>query len=77
MDLTKVKKLIDNKEIKYIYTDSEVTNQTIKELVEKNALEMITINTMYSIDGGITNNNENYLTVMTDNLELFKKELMK
>ena len=32
---------------------------------------------MYSIDGGITNNNENYLTVMSENLELFKKELMK
>jgi hypothetical protein len=28
---------------------------------------------MYSIDGNINNSNENYLTVMNDNLELFKK----
>jgi len=32
---------------------------------------------MYSIDGDITNTNENYLTIMNDNLELFKKELYK
>ena len=77
MDLTKVKKLIEDEEIKYIYTDSEETNKTIKNLVEKNKLEYITVNTMYSIDGGVTNNNENYLTVMSENLELLKKELMK
>lgn len=28
---------------------------------------------MYSIDGGITNTNENYFTIMNNNLELFKK----
>lgn len=77
MDLTKVKKLIEDEEIKYIYTDEEITNKTIKNLIDKNKLETITINTMYSIDGGITNNNENYLTVMNNNLELLKKELMK
>ena len=32
---------------------------------------------MYSIDGGVTNTNETYLTIMNDNLELFKKELYK
>ena len=32
---------------------------------------------MYSIDGGVTNTNESYLTVMNDNLELLKKELNK
>ena len=75
--LTKAKKLIENGEIKYIYTDSEINNKTINNLIEKNQLEVITINTMYSIDGGITNNNENYITVMNDNLELLKKELMR
>ena len=32
---------------------------------------------MYSINGNITNTNDNYLTVMNDNLELLKKELYK
>ena len=63
--------------VKYIYSDSKETNSTVKKLVEDNNLELITINTMHSIDGGITNNNESYITVMNDNLELFKKELMR
>ena len=76
-NLNKVKKLIAEKKIKYIYTDNVETNEVVKKLIEDEKLELITINTMYSIDGGITNNNENYLTVMNDNLELLKKELYK
>ena len=76
-DVDKVKKLIANNQIKYIYTDDDSTNSTVKKLIDDNKLELVKINTMYSIDGGITNNNENYLTIMNDNLELFKKELMR
>ena len=32
---------------------------------------------MQSIDGGITNSNENYITVMHNNLDLLNKELYK
>ena len=32
---------------------------------------------MYDVDGGTTNNNESYLTIMNNNLELLKKELYK
>ena len=38
---------------------------------------LITINTMRSIDGGVTNSNESYLTVMNNNIDLFKRELYK
>ena len=76
-DLNKVKKLINEKEIKYIYTDNTKTNDTVDKLVKDNKLELVPINTMYSIDGGITNNNETYMTIMNDNLELLKKELYK
>ena len=76
-DVDKVKKLIANNQIKYIYTDDDSTNSTVKKLIDDNKLELVKINTMYSIDGEITNNNENYLTIMNDNLELFKKELMR
>ena len=76
-DVDKVKKLISDNKIKYIYSDSKETNNTVKKLIEDNNLELVTINTMYTIDGGITNSNESYLTVMNDNLELFKKELMR
>ena len=76
-NLNKVKKLITEGKIKYIYSDSSETNNVVSKLIEEEKLELITINTMYSIDGGITNNNESYLTIMNDNLELLKKELYK
>ena len=76
-NVDKVKKLITDNKIKYIYSDSKETNSTVKSLIEDNNLELITINTMYSIDGGTTNTNETYLTIMNDNLELLKKELIK
>jgi len=76
-NLEKVKKLINEKEISYIYSDSDKTNNTVNQLIEENQLEKIKINTMYSVDGGVTNSNENYLTIMNDNLDLYLKELNK
>ena len=76
-NINKVKKLISEGKIKYIYSDSTDTNSTVKKLIDDNSLELITFNTLYSIDGGTTNNNETYLTIMNDNLELLKKELNK
>ena len=76
-DVNKVKKLINENKIKYIYSDNVETNNTVKNLIDENELELITINTLYSIDGGITNNNETYLTVMYNNLDLLDKELNK
>ena len=72
-----VKKLISENKIKYIFSNSTESNSTVTNLITKNNLELITINTMYSIDGNITNTNDNYLTIMKDNLELLKKELYK
>ena len=76
-DVSLVKKLINENTIKYIYSASTESNSTITSLLENYNLELITINDMYSIDGGITNTNDSYLTIMNDNLELFKKELNK
>ena len=72
-----VKKLISENKIKYIYSDSTESNNTINNLIKEYNLELITINTMYSINGNINNTNDNYLTIMNDNLELLKKELYK
>lgn len=76
-DVNIVKKLINENTIKYIYSNSTKSNSTISSLIDDYGLELITINDMYSVDGGMTNTNENYLTVMYDNLELLKKELNK
>jgi len=76
-NVNKVKKLITEKKIKYIYSSDKETNDIVSELIKNNKLELITINTMYSINGNINTTNDNYLTVMNDNLELLKKELYK
>lgn len=75
--VNKVKKLISENQIKYIFSNNTESNSTISSLIKDNKLELITVNSMYSIDGNITNTNDNYLTIMNDNLELLKKELYK
>ena len=63
----------------YSTTIAEVKKEATKciETIKNYNIENIVINSMYSIDGGITNTNENYFTIMNNNLELFKKELYK
>lgn len=75
--INEAKKLINNNNIKYIYSSNEETNETCKKLIEDYSLDLITLNTMETIDGGITNSNENYITIMNNNLDLLNKELYK
>lgn len=75
--ISEVKKLINNGQIKYIYSSKDETNNTCKKLIEDYKIELVTLNTMETIDGGITNSNENYITVMNNNLDLLNKELYK
>jgi len=75
--INEVKKLINDKEIKYIFSTKTETNNTCKSLIKNYNLDLITLNTMENIDGGITNSNENYITVMNNNIDLLNKELYK
>lgn len=75
--VNEVKKLINNGAIKYIYSSKEETNNTCKNLINNYNIELVTLNIMNTIDGGISNSNENYITVMNNNLDLLNKELYK
>jgi len=75
--INEAKKLINNGKIKYIFSSKTETNETCKNLINNYKLELITLNTMETIDGGITNSNENYISVMNNNLDLLNKELYK
>lgn len=75
--IDEVKRLIEDKQIKYVYTTSKEPNKTIKNLIDTYKIENIQLNNMHSIDGGITNSNDNYLTIMTNNINNLKKELYK
>ena len=73
-----VKKLIADKKIKYIYLANKGnSNQTINNLISTTGVQGVSINTMYSIDGGITTTNDDYLTIMKSNINLIEQELYK
>lgn len=75
--IDEVKHLIEQGEIKYIYSTTKETNDTVNKLINDYKLERIIINSMHSIDGGINNSNDNYITVMTNNINELKRELYK
>ena len=75
--IEEVKNLINNKQIKYIYSTSDQSNETVNNLIKEDNLELLKINTMHSTDGNITNSNDNYITIMTNNINNLKKELYK
>ena len=75
--INEVKHLISEGKIKYIYSTTKETNDTVNKLITDYSIERIILNSMHSIDGGITNSNDNYLTVMTNNINDLNKELYK
>lgn len=75
--IDEVKHLINTGEIKYIYSATKETNDTVNKLINEYKIERIIINSMHSIDGNITNSNDNYFTIMTNNIDELKKELYK
>lgn len=75
--LEEAKKLISEKKVKYIYSLDEKSNSVVNDLIKQVGGEVVTINDMYSVDGGITNTNDNYLTIMKSNISLIEKELYK
>ena len=75
--INEVKKLINNGSIKYIFSIDSETNDTCQNLINNYNIELVTINAMKTIDGGISNSNENYITVMNNNIDLLNKELYK
>ncbi len=72
-----VKKMVSEKKIKYYYSFTEKSNSIVNELIKQVGGEIVLVNDMYSVDGGITNTNDTYLTVMKNNISLIEKELYK
>ena len=75
--IEEVKKLVDINAIKYVYSIKTESNATVTNLIKQKNLKLITINDLHSIDGKINNTNDNYLTVMKNNINLIKTELYK
>lgn len=75
--ISEVKLLLNRNKIKYIFSSSEEVNDIVTNLKDNYGATISILNTMKSIDGGITNSNQSYLTIMKDNIDLIKKELYK
>ena len=73
--ISEVKLLLNRNKIKYIFSSSEEVNDIVTNLKDNYGATISVLNTMKSIDGGITNSNQSYLTIMKDNIDLIKKEL--
>ena len=74
-----VVKLIKDKQIGYIYTTSHTkNNKFLNNLVNAfPSLEQVEINTLNNISDSDKKNNNDYITIMNENLDKLKKELYK
>ncbi len=72
------KKLISSKDIQYIYyLEGEKLNQTQEKLISDNSLIKVEINDMFSLTDQEREENKDYLTIMNETIENYKKELFK
>ncbi len=72
------KKLINSGEIKYVYVlRGNTLSEEIETFIKNYNLEKIEIDSMYTITDEDKNNGNNYLSIMTENINKFKTELFR
>ena len=72
------KKLINSGEIKYAYVlRGNTLSEEIETFIKNYNLEKIEIDLMYTITDEDKNNGNNYLSIMTENINKFKTELFR
>ena len=72
------RKLISNKEIQYVYyLEGDQLNSAQEKLINDAGLIKIEINDIFSLTDEERENGENYITIMKDIIENYKKELYK
>ena len=70
-----VKKLINNDEVKYIYLLENDKNEIVDELIKDTKVEILYIDSLDNITLDEKNTNQDYMSIMLDNLEKLKKQL--
>lgn len=70
--------MINNGNIKYIYMlQYEEQSETIKQIIEKTNVNILTIKTLSSITDDERNNKKDYISLMKENIDTIKLELYK
>lgn len=71
-----VKNLIEEDIIDYIFTtNQEKINATVQEIMDETDVEIAELNTIDNITDEQRKNKEDYITLLNENIELFKNEL--
>ena len=72
------KKAISDKSIQYIYyIEGEEFNEQQEKLVTDNSLVKVAINNLFTLSDEERNENKNYITLMNEIIDNYKKELYK
>lgn len=75
-DLADAKALLNNKTVTYIFTKKgENESNTLKELKKKYEVKTLEIDTLNNISADNKNDNQNYITIMNQNIDNLKEEL--
>lgn len=75
---SEAKKAISDKSIQYIYyIDGEEFNEQQEKLITDNGLTKIAINDLFTLSDEERNENKNYISLMSEIIENYKKELYK
>ena len=73
-DLADAKALLNNKTVTYIFTKKgENESNTLKELKKKYEVKTLEIDTLNNISADSKNDNQNYITIMNQNIDNQKK----
>lgn len=73
-----VKALIKNGTVKYIYLiEGEEKSETINNIINETKVSTLTLNSLSTITAKQRQDNEDYITIMRDNIQALKKGLIK
>ncbi len=73
-NVTLAKKLLKDKEVSYIFQTGNTSNETVSELTKNYNAKILEFKTAEIITENDIENNEDYLSIMHNNIELLKKE---
>lgn len=72
------KKLVNTKAIQYVYyLEDDVLNERQEKFISENSIVKIPIKSMFTITEEEKNNNKDYISMMNDVIDNYKKELYK
>lgn len=72
------KKLVSTKDIQYVYyLEDDVLNERQEKFISENSIVKVPIKSMFTITEEEKNNNKDYITMMNDVIDNYKKELYK